>query len=84
MKLSELLADHPELDVDLTNGATDQMFLDGVYLFRAINIDDSPGESWVRIDVTPHTDGTIKRGLIYSAAEILANEWPVHVCGEGH
>lgn len=74
MKLSELLVEHPELDLEL--GDEDgRIFLDGVYLFRVLAMEDAPGDSYVYIKRTEHTDGIVYRGLVMSAVQISANDW---------
>jgi hypothetical protein len=82
VKLSELLAEHPHLDAEL--GDDPRLFLDGVYLFRAIAPDSPPGDGYVYMEGSPGVDGVVKRGLVKAASEILALEWPVHVCGGDH
>lgn len=74
MKLSELLAEHPQLDVDLGDDPG-RMFLDAAYLFRVIDRDDNPGESTLYTRASNHTDGMVYRGLLISALQISEKHW---------
>ncbi len=72
MKLSELLEEHPNMDVDLGE-KPGRLFLDGTYLFRVIDRNDKPGDCTVLYRVTDHTDGIVWRGLLTSTLQASDN-----------
>lgn len=83
MKLSELLSMHPQLDVEI--GPMDErVILDGVYLFRALDVNDPPGAGVLYLEKTEHTDMVVEQGLVFGAYNILQSRWPVHLCEGEH
>lgn len=82
MKLSELLEENPHLDVELD--IDNEMVLDGVYMFRAISPEGTPGSGRLIVHGAPGTDGIVARGMVTAANEIHAAEWPVHICEADH
>lgn len=83
MKLSEMLTMYPQLDVEL-GPMEDRVFLDGVYLFRALDVNDDPGEAILYMEKTSHTDNLVQVGMLKTAIQITNAWWPVHVCDGGH
>lgn len=74
MKLSELIATNPGLDADLDLNEGD-IAVDAIYLLRAVRLDQEPGDSACVIASAEHTDDIVKRGLLASATEIMAEGW---------
>jgi hypothetical protein len=84
MKLSELLAMHPNLDAEVGDDMEERVVLDGLYLFRAIGVNDPLDQAYFYMESSPHTDGCVKLGLIQTAVQQTQAAWPVHVCDGDH